>query len=72
MEFQLALGLAMQAVVLLDSSISGLSNLQIKSLKAVVGFFIGGLIMSHFILLLLFLKMKVFKYILLDLYSELF
>ena len=35
-------------------AISGLSNLQIKSLKAVIGFFIGGLIMSHFILPLLF------------------
>ena len=35
-------------------AISGLSNLQIKSLKAVIGFFIGGLIMGHFILLLLF------------------
>lgn len=31
-------------------AISGLSNLQIKSLKAVIGFFIGGLIMSHFVL----------------------
>ena len=35
-------------------AISGLSNLQIKSLKAVIGFFIGGLIMSHFILPVLF------------------
>lgn len=35
-------------------AISGLSNLQIKSLKAVIGFFIGGLIMSHFILPLIF------------------
>jgi uncharacterized membrane protein YedE/YeeE len=35
-------------------AISGLSNLQIKSLKAVVGFFIGGLIMTHFILPLIF------------------
>ncbi len=35
-------------------AISGLSNLQIPSLKAVVGFFIGGLIMSHFILPLIF------------------
>ena len=35
-------------------AISGLSNLQIKSLKAVVGFFIGGLIMTHFVLPLLF------------------
>lgn len=31
-------------------AISGLSNLQIPSLKAVIGFFIGGLIMVHFIL----------------------
>jgi uncharacterized membrane protein YedE/YeeE len=30
-------------------AISGLSNLQIPSLKAVIGFFIGGLIMSYFI-----------------------
>jgi uncharacterized membrane protein YedE/YeeE len=29
-------------------AISGLSNLQIPSLKAVIGFFIGGLIMSFF------------------------
>ncbi|HSN48640.1 MAG TPA: YeeE/YedE thiosulfate transporter family protein, partial [Flavobacterium sp.] len=35
-------------------AISGLSNLQIQSLKAVIGFFIGGLIMSHFILPLIF------------------
>jgi uncharacterized protein len=35
-------------------AISGLSNLQIKSLKAVIGFFIGGLIASHFILPLIF------------------
>lgn len=35
-------------------AISGLSNLQIPSLKAVIGFFIGGLIMSHFILPLIF------------------
>ncbi len=35
-------------------AISGLSNLQIPSLKAVVGFFIGGLIMAHIILPLLF------------------
>lgn len=35
-------------------AISGLSNFQIKSLKAVIGFFIGGLIMSHFILPLIF------------------
>jgi uncharacterized protein len=31
-------------------AISGLSNLQIPSLIAVIGFFIGGLLMSHFIL----------------------
>jgi len=31
-------------------AISGLSNLQIPSLKAVVGFFIGGLVMVHFVL----------------------
>ncbi|WP_326937259.1 YeeE/YedE family protein [Flavobacterium sp. PL11] len=31
-------------------AIAGLSNLQIPSLKAVVGFFIGGLIMAHFLL----------------------
>ena len=35
-------------------AISGMSNLQFPSLKAVIGFFIGGLIMSHFILPLLF------------------
>lgn len=35
-------------------AISGLSNLQIPSLKAVVGFFIGGLIMSWLILPLIF------------------
>jgi uncharacterized membrane protein YedE/YeeE len=35
-------------------AISGLSNLQIPSLKAVVGFFVGGLIMSYFILPLIF------------------
>jgi uncharacterized membrane protein YedE/YeeE len=35
-------------------AISGLSNLQIPSLKAVVGFFIGGLLMAHFILPLIF------------------
>lgn len=31
-------------------AISGLSNLQIPSLKAVIGFFIGGLIMVHLVL----------------------
>lgn len=35
-------------------AISGLSNLQTPSLIAVVGFFIGGLLMSHFILPLIF------------------
>jgi len=35
-------------------AISGLSNLQLPSLKAVVGFFVGGMIMAHFILPLLF------------------
>lgn len=35
-------------------AISGMSNLQRPSLKAVIGFFIGGLVLSHFILPLLF------------------
>ena len=35
-------------------AISGLSNLQMPSLKAVIGFFIGGLIMAHLILPLIF------------------
>ncbi|MEN9304086.1 MAG: hypothetical protein RL264_2515 [Bacteroidota bacterium] len=35
-------------------AISGLSNLQIPSLTAVVGFFIGGLIMTHLIFPLIF------------------
>ncbi|PKH68476.1 YeeE/YedE family protein [Flavobacterium sp. ALD4] len=35
-------------------AISGLSNLQIPSLKAVIGFFIGGLIMSYFLFPLIF------------------
>lgn len=35
-------------------AISGLSNLQIPSLKAVIGFFIGGLIMVHYILPLIY------------------
>jgi uncharacterized membrane protein YedE/YeeE len=30
-------------------AISGLSNLQLPSLVAVIGFFIGGLIMTHFL-----------------------
>lgn len=37
-------------------AISGLSNLQIPSLKAVVGFFVGGLLMAHFIFPLIFNK----------------
>lgn len=37
-------------------AISGLSNLQLPSLVAVIGFFAGGLIMTHF-LLPLFLKL---------------
>jgi uncharacterized protein len=35
-------------------AISGLSNLQIPSLVAVIGFFAGGLIMTHFLLPLIF------------------
>jgi hypothetical protein len=35
-------------------AIAGMSNLQVQSLKAVIGFFIGGLLMSHFIFPLLF------------------
>lgn len=35
-------------------AISGLSNLQIPSLMAVIGFFVGGLIMAHFIFPLIF------------------
>jgi uncharacterized membrane protein YedE/YeeE len=35
-------------------AISGLSNLQVPSLKAVIGFFVGGLIMAHFLLPLIF------------------
>lgn len=35
-------------------AISGLSNLQVPSLKAVIGFFIGGLIMSHLLYPLIF------------------
>ncbi|AXG68129.1 sulfur transport [Kordia sp. SMS9] len=35
-------------------AISGLSNLQLPSLLAVIGFFIGGLLMIHFIFPLLF------------------
>ncbi|QLE02827.1 YeeE/YedE family protein [Galbibacter sp. BG1] len=35
-------------------AITGLSNLQVPSLIAVTGFFIGGLVMTHFILPLLF------------------
>ncbi len=37
-------------------AISGLSNLQKPSLIAVIGFFIGGLIMTHFLLPILFTK----------------
>ncbi|WP_020529610.1 YeeE/YedE family protein [Flexithrix dorotheae] len=35
-------------------AISGLSNLQMPSLIAVIGFFIGGLIMTHFLLPIIF------------------
>jgi uncharacterized protein len=35
-------------------AISGLSNFQFPSLLAVIGFFIGGLVMAHFILPILF------------------
>ena len=35
-------------------AISGLSNLQLPSLIAVIGFFIGGLVMTHFVLPLIF------------------
>ena len=35
-------------------AITGLSNLQLPSLVAVIGFFIGGLIMTHFLLPLIF------------------
>lgn len=35
-------------------AIYGLSTLQLPSLKAVIGFFIGGLLMAHFILPLIF------------------
>jgi uncharacterized protein len=35
-------------------AISGMSNLQLPSLKAVIGFFVGGLIMANFILPLIF------------------
>ena len=35
-------------------AISGLSNFQFPSLKAVIGFFVGGLIMVHFLLPLIF------------------
>ncbi len=35
-------------------AISGLSNLQLPSLKAVIGFFAGGLIMAHFLIPLIF------------------
>ena len=39
--------------ILLVEGYTALSNLQIPSLKAVIGFFIGGLIMAHFLLPLL-------------------
>jgi len=35
-------------------AISGLSNLQLPSLIAVIGFFVGGLVMIHFIFPLIF------------------
>ncbi|HEX9153075.1 MAG TPA: YeeE/YedE thiosulfate transporter family protein, partial [Flavobacterium sp.] len=35
-------------------AILGLSSLQLPSLKAVIGFFVGGLIMAHFLLPLIF------------------
>lgn len=35
-------------------AISGLSNFQLQSLKAVIGFFVGGLIVSYFVLPLIF------------------
>lgn len=35
-------------------AIAGLSNLQRQSLKAVIGFFVGGLVMSYYILPLIF------------------
>jgi uncharacterized protein len=35
-------------------AISGISNLQIPSMVAVIGFFIGGLIMTHFLIPLIF------------------
>jgi uncharacterized membrane protein YedE/YeeE len=35
-------------------AITGLSNLQVPSLIAVIGFFIGGLLMTHFLLPLIF------------------
>jgi len=35
-------------------AITGLSNLQLPSLIAVIGFFIGGLLMTHFLLPLIF------------------
>jgi uncharacterized membrane protein YedE/YeeE len=35
-------------------AIQGLSNLQLQSLKAVIGFFVGGLVMVHFIFPLIF------------------
>ena len=48
--FWSALALAMLGAVLLGHAISGLSNVQLPSLIAVVGFFAGGLLVNHFIL----------------------
>ena len=56
-------------------AISGLSNLQIPSLKAVIGFFVGGLIMAHFLLPLLLnssiRKLMLWALLVLRLYHEL-
>ena len=46
-------------------AISGLSDLQIPSLIAVIGFFAGGLIMTFLIMPLLFYSMKFIKFLLL-------
>jgi uncharacterized membrane protein YedE/YeeE len=35
-------------------AIAGMSNMQRQSLKAVIGFFVGGLLMTHFIFPLIF------------------
>ena len=42
-------------------AISGLSNLQIPSLIAVIGFFIGGLIMTFFLISFNFLDYEIYK-----------